>query len=106
MESGGLNVESEKQHVKKSLESFHYAKPAVAEIGASDLYFTPGTYDKLTHDPVGLRAVLDAIQSVPGVAHVYRPKELEYRPATKSPIRTAQANNFFKARSGDLLIVH
>src|ERR1700730_13281108 len=105
MDAGWLNVESVKQHVEKSLESFHYAKPAVAEIGASDLYFTPGTYDKLSNDPVALRAVLDAIQSVPGVAHVYRAEELEDRPANKSPIRTAQANNFFKARSGDLLIV-
>ena len=105
MDAGWLNVESVKQHVEKSLESFHYAKPAVAEIGASDLYFTPGTYDKLSNDLVALRAVLDAIQSVPGVAHVYRAEELEDRPATKSPIRTAEANNFFKARSGDLLIV-
>jgi hypothetical protein len=94
-----------KQRVEKSLESFHYGKPVVAEIGASDLYFTSGTYDKLRNDPAALRALLDAIQSEPGVAHVYRAEELEDRPATKSPIRTAQANNFFRARSGDLLIV-
>jgi predicted AlkP superfamily pyrophosphatase or phosphodiesterase len=105
MDAGWLNVESVKERVEKSLEPFNYAKPAVAEIGASDVYFTPGTYDKLKNDPAALRAVLDAIQSVPGVAHVYRAEELEDRPATRSPIRTAEADNFFKARSGDLLIV-
>jgi hypothetical protein len=105
MDAGWLNVESVKERVEKSLEPFNYAKPAVAEIGASDVYFTPGTYDKLKKDPAALRAVLDAIQSVPGVAHVYRAEELEDRPATKSLIRTAEADNFFKARSGDLLIV-
>jgi predicted AlkP superfamily pyrophosphatase or phosphodiesterase len=105
MDAGWLNVESVKERVEKSLEAFNYAKPAIAEVGASDVYFTPGTYDKLKNDPAALRAVLDAIQSVPGVAHVYRAEELEDRPATKSLIRTAEADNFFKARSGDLLIV-
>jgi hypothetical protein len=74
-------------------------------VGVGDVYFTPGTYDKLKADPVALRAVLDAVQNVPGVAHVYRAEELEDRPATKSPIRTAEADSFFKARSGDLMIV-
>jgi predicted AlkP superfamily pyrophosphatase or phosphodiesterase len=105
MDAGWLNVESVKERIEKTLEPFNYPKPAIAEVGASDVYFTPGTYDKLKNDPVALRAVLDAIQSVPGVSHVYRAEELEDRPATKSPLRTAEADNFFKARSGDLLIV-
>jgi hypothetical protein len=49
--------------------------------------------------------VLEAIQSVPGVARVYRAEELEDRPATKSSLRTAEANSFLKVRSGDVLIV-
>jgi predicted AlkP superfamily pyrophosphatase or phosphodiesterase len=105
MDAGWLNVEAVKERVEKSLEPFNYQKPAIAEVGASDVYFTPGTYDKLKSDPAALRAVLDAIEGVPGVAHVYRREELEDRPATKSPIRTAEADSFFKARSGDLLIV-
>ncbi len=104
MNAGWLNVEQVKERIEKTLDTFNYAKPAVAEIGASDVYFTPGTYDKLKSDPVALRAVLDSIQGVPGVAHVYRAEELEDRPATKSPIRTAEADSFFKARSGDLVI--
>jgi predicted AlkP superfamily pyrophosphatase or phosphodiesterase len=105
MEAGWLNVESVKEGIEKSLQPFNYAKPAVAKVGASAVYFTPGTYDKLKNDPVALRAVLEAIQSVPGVAHVYRAEEVEDRPSTQSPMRKAEAAGFFKARSGDLLIV-
>jgi predicted AlkP superfamily pyrophosphatase or phosphodiesterase len=105
MNAGWLKVEEIKDRIEKSLEPFNSPKPAVAEVGGADAYFTPGTYDKLKSDPAALRAVLEAIQSVPGVAHVYRAEELEDRPATKSPIRTAQANSFLKSRSGDLLIV-
>jgi len=105
MDAGWLNLEFVKDRVEKTLEPLSYPKPAVAEIGAGDMYFTSGTYDKLKTDPAALRAVLEGIQSVPGVGHVYRAEELEDRPATRSPIRTAEANSFFKPRSGDLLIV-
>jgi predicted AlkP superfamily pyrophosphatase or phosphodiesterase len=105
MDAGWLSVESVKERIEKSLEPFKYAKPAIAEVGAGDVYFTPGTYDKLKYEPAALRAVLDAIQSVPGVAHVYRAEELEDRPATQSPMLKAVAAGFLKARSGDLLIV-
>ena len=105
MEAGWLNVQSVKDHVEKSLEPFNFPKPAIAEVGASDVYFTPGTYDKLKNDPAALHAVLDAIRSVPGVAHVYRAEELDDRPTTQSPMLKAESASFLKARSGDLLIV-
>jgi len=107
MDAGWLNLEAVKQQIEKALAPFNYAKPVIAQMGAGvgDVYFTPGTYDKLKADPVALRAVLDAVQNVPGVAHVYRAEELEDRPATKSPIRTAEADSFFRPRSGDLEIV-
>src|SRR6266404_5166376 len=105
IDAGWLNLESVKEHIEKSLEPFNYAKPAVAKVGARAVYFTPGTYDKLKNDPAALRAVLEAIQSVPGVAHVYRAEELEDRPSTQSPMLKAEAASFLKARSGDLLIV-
>jgi len=104
-EAGWLNIESVREAIERSLEPFQYAKPATAEVGASDVYFAPGTYDKLKKDPAALAAVLEAIQRVPGVRHVYRAEELEDRPATESPMRKAEAASFLKARSGDLLIV-
>ncbi len=105
MNAGWLKVEEVKDRIEKNLEAFNYAKPAVAEVGGTDIYFKPGTYDKLKSDLAALRAVLEAIQSVPGVAQVYRADELEDRPATNNPIRRAEANSFLKSRSGDLLIV-
>jgi predicted AlkP superfamily pyrophosphatase or phosphodiesterase len=105
VDAGWLNVEEVKGRIEKALEPLNYPKPAVADIGGSDVYFTPGTYDKLKADPAAMRAVMEAIESVPGVANVYRAEELEDRPATSSPIRRAEAASFLKSRSGDLLIV-
>jgi hypothetical protein len=74
-------------------------------MAATDIYFAPGVYDKLKSDPAAVDAVRKAIEAVPGVFAVYRAEELEDSPATRSPLRTAQANSLFPARSGDLLLV-
>lgn len=105
VDAGWLNVEEVKKRAEKALEALNYAKPAVAEVGGSDVYFTSGTYDKLKSDPAAMHAVIAAIESVPGVARVYRAEELHDRPATDSPIRSAEAASFLESRSGDLLIV-
>ena len=83
VDAGWLNLEEVKERIEKALEPLNYPKPAVADIGGSDVYFTPGTYDKLKADPAAMRAVMEAIESVPGVASVYRAEELEDRPATE-----------------------
>jgi len=105
MDAGWLNVPEVKERIEKALETLNYGRPTVSNVGASDVYFTPGTYDKLKADPAAMHAVIEAIESVPGVAKVYRAEELDDRPATASPIRRAEAASFFKQRSGDLLIV-
>jgi predicted AlkP superfamily pyrophosphatase or phosphodiesterase len=104
-DAGWLNVEEVQARIEKALEALNYPKPIVAELGGSDLYFSPGMYDKLKRDPAAMRAVVDAIESVPGVSEVYRAEELEDRPATQSSLRKAEAASFLKSRSGDLLIV-
>jgi predicted AlkP superfamily pyrophosphatase or phosphodiesterase len=105
MEAGWLNLAQVRAHVEMALESFHFPKPIISEIAGADVYFAPGVYDKLKTDSAAMNAVLKAIEAVPGVATVYRAEELEDRPATRSPLRISQANSFFPARSGDLLIV-
>jgi predicted AlkP superfamily pyrophosphatase or phosphodiesterase len=105
VDAGWLNLEEVKGRIEKALEPLDYPRPAVADIGGSDVYFTPGTYDKLKADPVAMHAVIEAMENVPGVANVYRAEELEDRPATDSPMRRAEAASFLKSRSGDLLIV-
>lgn len=104
-DAGVLHMPEVQQKIEDTLKAFNYTAPVVAQIASTDLYFSTGTYDKLKTDPAAMKAVLDAIRSVPGVADVYRAEELADRPATKSPIRSAEAASFFPGRSGDLLIV-
>jgi predicted AlkP superfamily pyrophosphatase or phosphodiesterase len=104
-DAGVLHVPEVQEKIEKALEKFNFKKPAVARIASSDVFFSAGAYDKLKNDSAAMRAVLDAIRSVPGVAEVYRAEELQDRPATLSPLRTAEANSYFAGRSGDLFIV-
>src|SRR5258708_12772662 len=84
-DAGLLHLPEVQERIEKALESFNYAKPAVARITGSDIYFAPGVYDKLQHDHAAMQAVLDAALSQPGVAAVYRAEELPDRPPTPSP---------------------
>jgi predicted AlkP superfamily pyrophosphatase or phosphodiesterase len=105
VDAGDLHIPDVQQKIEDALKSFGYTSPAVARIASADVYFAPGIYDKLKMEPAALSAVLAAIRGVPGVADVYRAEQLTDRPATNSPIRNAEANSFFPARSGDLVIV-
>jgi predicted AlkP superfamily pyrophosphatase or phosphodiesterase len=104
-DAGRLRIPDVQEKIEKALEPFGYVKPAVARMTGSAVYLSPGAYDKLKADPAAMRAALDAIRSVPGVAEVFRAEELQGRPATQSQIRTAEANSYFEGRSGDLIIV-
>src|SRR6266700_789218 len=104
-DAGLLHLPEVQERIEKALESFNFAKPAVARITGSDIYFAPGVYEKLQHDHATMQAVLDAALSQPGVAAVYRAEELHDRPATQSPTLRAFANSYFPGRSGDLFIL-
>ena len=104
-DAGVLYIPEVQEKIEKTLETLNYTKPAVAKIASSDVYFSTGTYDRLKSDPAAIRAVLDAIRSVPGVAEVYRAEEIADRPATKNPMRAAESASYFPGRSGDLAIV-
>jgi len=103
--AGVLHMPDLQSKVEDTLKTFNYTTPAIAQIASTDLYFTAGTYDKLKSDFAAMKALLDAIRSVPGVADVYRAEELADRPATRSVIRAAESASYFPGRSGDLLIV-
>jgi hypothetical protein len=104
-DAGVLHLLEVQEHIEKALDSFNFAKPAVARITGSDVYFVPGVYEKLLHDHAAMQAVLDAALAQPGVAAVYRAEEVAGRPATQSPTLRAFANSYFPARSGDLFIL-
>jgi predicted AlkP superfamily pyrophosphatase or phosphodiesterase len=104
-DAGLLRLPELQQRIEKALEPFHFAKPAVASVNGSDVYFAPGVYDTLQRDPAAMQAVFEAALSQPGVAAVYRADELKDRPATQSPAHRAMALSYFPGRSGDLFIV-
>src|SRR5467141_3142586 len=104
-DAGLLHLPEVQGRIEKALESFNYAKPAVARINGSDIYFAPDVYKKLQADSNAMNAVLEAIRTAPGVAAVYRAEELRDRPATQSPTLRAFANSYFPGRSGDLFIL-
>jgi predicted AlkP superfamily pyrophosphatase or phosphodiesterase len=105
VDAGVLHIPELREKIEKSLEPFNLAKPATARIASSDIYFAPGVYDRMKDVGEALQAVSDAALSQPGVAAVYWAEEIQGRPATQNPIRTAVANSYFQGRSGDLFIV-
>jgi predicted AlkP superfamily pyrophosphatase or phosphodiesterase len=105
VDAGVLHIPELQEKIEKSLEPFNFPKPAVARIASSDLYFAPSVYDRMRDVGEALQAVSDVALSQPGVASVYWAEEVQGRPATQNPFRTAVANSYFHGRSGDLFIV-
>ena len=103
-DAGVLHLGEVQQSIEKALEPYHFDKP-VAKITGSDIFFAGDVYEKLAADPNAMKAVLEAIRKVAGVAEVYRAEELKNRPATQSPSLRAMALSYFTGRSGDLLVV-
>jgi predicted AlkP superfamily pyrophosphatase or phosphodiesterase len=104
-DAGVLDVPELQEKIEKALAGLNYPKPSIAKTVEGTVYFAPGVYDKLEHDPAALQVVTDAAMSQPGVAAVYTAEELVDRPATHSPIRNAEADSYFAGRSGDLFVV-
>jgi predicted AlkP superfamily pyrophosphatase or phosphodiesterase len=104
-DAGVLNLAELKDRLEKALEPFHYAKPTIARIAGNELYFSEGVYAQLRQDPAAMKAVIDAAQTMPGVAAVYRAEELSGGSKTLSQTRRAVELNYFAGRSGDLYIL-
>jgi predicted AlkP superfamily pyrophosphatase or phosphodiesterase len=105
IDAGVLHLDELQERMEKALEPLNLAKPAIAHINGSDVYFAPSVYEKLKQDDKAMRAVIDAARAQPGVAEVFRAEQIQNRPATQSPTRTALADSYFLGRSGDLFIV-
>jgi predicted AlkP superfamily pyrophosphatase or phosphodiesterase len=104
-DAGRLHLPAVQERIEKALEPLDYPKPAVARISGSDIFFAPGVYERLKANAAAMHAVIQTIESVPGVEGVYTAEELADRPATHNPLREAMADGFVAARSGDLFIV-
>jgi predicted AlkP superfamily pyrophosphatase or phosphodiesterase len=104
-DAGVLLLADLKDRLEKALEPFNYSKPAIMRITGSDIYFSSGIYGQLTHDPAAMRTVIDAAQTAPGVAAVYRAEELARGSPSVFETRTAVELSYFAGRSGDLFVV-
>src|SRR6201993_416911 len=75
-DAGILSLAELKERMEKALEPFNYRKPAIARIAGNELYFSEGVYGQLKQDPAAMTALIDAAETMPGVAAVYRAGEL------------------------------
>lgn len=73
----------------------------------TDIYLTPGTFDRLKASPKASAAVLDALVALPGIARAFRSDEIS-SPAMRSSedlVKRAAAFSYYAPRSGDLIVV-
>jgi predicted AlkP superfamily pyrophosphatase or phosphodiesterase len=105
VDAGILSLPELKERIEKALERFNYPDPAIARVAANDIYFSHGSYDKLRQDPAAMRAVMDAAQTMPGVAAVYRTEDVNAGILSSQESRTAFSLGYFAGRSGDLFVL-
>jgi len=100
-----LSLPELQARIEKALEPFNYVKPVVARLAGNELYFSEGVYGRLKADPAAMKAVLDAISTMPGVAAVYRAEELGNGTTPIAQTRKAAVLSYFAGRSGDLYVL-
>jgi predicted AlkP superfamily pyrophosphatase or phosphodiesterase len=81
--------------------------PFVDAVTASDIYLGPGIYDHLKQDRKTLKAVVDGLSRLSGVARVLTADEVSTAAArtSKDPQIRATALSYFAGRSGDLIVI-
>jgi len=105
VDAGVLSLPELQARIEKALEPLNYTKPAVARMAGNEVYFSEGIYERLKADPAAMKAVLDAISTMPGVAAVYRTEELGNGTTPIAQTRKAAVLSYFAGRSGDLYIL-
>jgi predicted AlkP superfamily pyrophosphatase or phosphodiesterase len=100
-----LSIPDLQARIEKALEPFNLGKTPVAKIAGNELYFAPNVYAQLHHDPVAVKALMDAMLSTPGVAEVFRAEELGAEFKTASESRNAAELSYYAGRSGDLFVL-
>jgi predicted AlkP superfamily pyrophosphatase or phosphodiesterase len=104
-DAGILSLPELQARIEKALEPMNYTKPVVAHMAGNELYFSEGVYERLKADPAAMKAVLDAISAMPGVAAVYRAEDLGNGTTPIAQTRKAAVLSYFAGRSGDLFVL-
>lgn len=103
--AGVLNLRELQTRMEKALEPFNLGKPAIAKIVGNKIYFSQGIYGQLHHNPAGMKALLDAALSTPGVAEIFHAEELGSGYRNASGTRSAAELSYYAARSGDMYVL-
>ncbi|HET6929859.1 MAG TPA: alkaline phosphatase family protein [Candidatus Acidoferrum sp.] len=104
-DAGVLSLPDLQERIEKALEPLNYAKPIVARMAGNEIYFSEGIYARLKADPAAMKAVLEAISAMPGVAAVYRAEDLGNGTTPIAQTRKAAVLSYFAGRSGDLYVL-
>ena len=91
--------------VDQTLKAALGARKYLSAVVYTDLYFEPGVYADLLSKPQTLKAVIDVIKDVPGIARVLRGDQMPSLIASKDRLERAAALSYYPARSGDLIVV-
>ena len=77
--------------------------PFIARVNGSDVYFTEGSFERLTKTPASLNAVIAALESQPGIARVFRREQLLGGADSSDPLLRAASLSYVPRVSGDLM---
>jgi hypothetical protein len=104
-DAGVLDLTELKDKIEWALGPFNYPDPSVAKIAGNDVYFTPGTYEKLKQDAAARKALTEVVDKIPGVAGIFWAEELSGGTKNLSAARMAAELSYFPGRSGDLFVL-
>jgi predicted AlkP superfamily pyrophosphatase or phosphodiesterase len=105
MEAGRIASRDVIVRVEQALAPHLGPGPHVARYNYTELYFRPGIYAKLQEMPDAMRAVQEAILSVPGMWRVYRSEELPALRGSADRVAHAAAMSYYPGRSGELIVL-
>jgi predicted AlkP superfamily pyrophosphatase or phosphodiesterase len=105
VDAGVLSLPELQARIEKAVEPLNYTKPVVARMAGNEVYFSEGVYGRLKADPEAMKAMLDAISTMPGVAAVYRAEDLGNGTTPIAQTRKAAVLSYFAGRSGDLYVL-
>jgi predicted AlkP superfamily pyrophosphatase or phosphodiesterase len=103
-DAGRISREDVVASVNKALEpTLGPGKHAIA-LNHTELYFAAGVYEKIRANPDAMKAVLETLNAVPGVARVFRSEDLSPL-RVSDPLARLVHRSYFPGRSGDLVVI-
>ena len=93
--------------INTALEPLFGQGKYVAHAAYTDIYFAPGVYERVRASEEAMDAVLRAVRALPGMLAAYPADEIADPAARRSedPLKRAAALNYFRGRSGDLIVI-